>query len=99
MDTIFSQSPAKRRPAMIEPLEQRIAPASLTNPRFIPAVVGAPLELQAGDVLSTGASGGTYLLFVEKGSAVVYTTDLNSNDQVDFNEITGISAGDGLRLI
>ena len=59
----------------------------------------APLQLHAGDVLSTSQAGGTYLLFVEKGNAVVYTTDLNNNQQVDLNEITGISAGDGLRLI
>ncbi|MDB6154320.1 MAG: repeat-containing protein, partial [Chthoniobacteraceae bacterium] len=49
--------------------------------------------------LSTSEAGGSYLLFIEKGSAVIYTTDLNGNNQVDFNEITGISAGDGLRLI
>lgn len=83
----------------IEPLEQRIAPAALAINRFVDATVGSRLELHAGDMLSTGGAGGAYLLFVEKGSAIIFTTDLNNNNQIDFNEITGISAGDGLRLI
>ncbi len=83
----------------IEPLEQRIAPAALAINRFVDATEGSRLELQAGDMLSTGGAGGSYLLFVEKGNAIVFTTDLNNNDQIDFNEITGISAGNGLRLI
>ena len=82
----------------VEPLEQRIAPAlAITN--VVAAVVGSPIVLDAGDMLSTSAAGGAFLLFVEKGNAIVYTTDLNNNAQVDFNEITGIAAGDGLRLI
>src|SRR6185369_9956678 len=57
--------------------------------------------LTAGQVLTTGvrARDGVYMLFVEKGSALVFTTDFNNNNQVDFNEITGIAASDGLRLI
>ena len=82
----------------IEPLEQRIAPALAIN-HLVTAVAGSPLALHAGDMLSTASVGGAYLLFVEKGDAIVYTTDLNNNFQVDFNEITGIAAGDGLRLI
>ncbi len=46
----------------------------------------------------TGARSGTYLLLVQKGEALVFTTDLNNNGQVDYNEITGIAAGDGLRM-
>ena len=42
---------------------------------------------------------GEYLLFVEQGNALVFLTDLNGNGQVDFNEITGISAGNGLKMI
>ena len=95
----ISTSGDDRHRGCIEPLEQRIAPAALAITRQVAAVVGAPIQLHAGDVLSTSQAGGAYLLFVEKGNAVVYTTDLNNNQQVDFNEITGISAGDGLRLI
>lgn len=84
---------------MIEALESRIAPAALGIVNVKAAVIGTPLTLNAGDMLSTSEIGGSYLLFVEKGTAVVYTTDLNNNDQIDFNEITGISAGDGLRMI
>jgi hypothetical protein len=92
------------RRALIEPLEHRIAPAILTD--FGGASHGSALRLDADPGtaapagLSTGVNGsGSYLLFVEKGSALVFTTDLNANGQVDFNEITGIAAGDGLRLI
>lgn len=86
----------------IEILEQRIAPAGLINENgFRPAQPNTPLLLHAGEGLTTGAGGGAgnYLLYVEKGSAMIFTTDLNGNGVVDFNEITGISAGDGLRLI
>jgi hypothetical protein len=82
----------------IEPLEQRIAPALAIN-HLVAAVAGSPLALHAGDMLSTSSVGGAYLMYVEKGDAIVFTTDLNNNFQVDFNEITGIAAGDGLRLI
>jgi hypothetical protein len=92
-----------RSGAVIEPLEQRIAPASLININdFGTAVHGSPLRLDANSAttdipagLSTASSGGSFLLYVEKGSALVFTTDLNNNGQVDFNEITGIAAGDG----
>ncbi|HEX5175461.1 MAG TPA: VCBS repeat-containing protein, partial [Chthoniobacteraceae bacterium] len=92
---IPSQSSGNR----IEPLEQRIAPAALPITNTVAAVVGSPLVLHAGDVLSTSATGGAYFMFVEKGDAIVFTTDLNNNFQLDFNEITGIAAGNGLRLI
>lgn len=89
--------------AMVEPLEQRIAPAALID--FGTAVHSSPLRLDADattpDIpagLSTSGTGGAFLLYVEKGSALVFTTDLNANGQVDFNEITGISAGEGLRI-
>lgn len=82
-----------------EPLESRIAPAALPITNIVSATTGSPLELSAGDMLSTSELGGSFLLFVEKGSAVVYTTDLNANNQIDFNEITGIAAGHGLRMI
>ncbi len=96
----------------LEILEARIAPAGVfptivgaendrTGSHFKSAVVGTPILLKAGDVLTTGATArsGSYLMFVEKGQALVFTTDFNNNQKVDFNEITGIAAGDGLRLI
>ena len=85
----------------IEILESRIAPATaIATAPFIPAIVGGPTLLHAGEGLGTATqNAGTYLLFVEKGDALVFTTDFNNNGVVDFNEITGIAAGDGLRLI
>lgn len=90
----------------IEPLEARIAPAAVISyPKVIDAkwraaTLGTPIELHAGEGLSTlGDKAGSYLLFIEKGNALIFTTDYNNNDQVDVNEITGIAAGDGLRLI
>ena len=84
----------------VEILEQRIAPAGLIESGFKTAAVGTPLRLDAGQGLSTGgAGGGVYMLYVEKGSALVFTTDFNNNNAIDFNEVTGIAAGDGLRLI
>ncbi len=61
----------------------------------------AIIRLHAGQVLTTGNTShvGTYLMFVEQGEAIIFTSDLNNNNQVDPNEITGISAGNGLRLI
>src|SRR5947199_330772 len=85
----------------IEPLEARIAPAAtaVASANWLTATFGAPIEMHAGDGLSTvGPNAGTYLLYVEKGDALVFLTDLNNNGEVDFNEITGIAAGDGLRL-
>lgn len=83
---------------MIEPLEQRIAPA-LIEGNFISIVAGSAQLLTAGQGLSTSSLGGSYLLYVEAGQALVFTTDLNNNQQIDYNEITGIAAGDGLKLI
>ncbi len=86
----------------LEVLEARIAPASLiTQARVVPAIVDTPILLHAGDLLNTGTSlqGGTYLLYIEKGDALIFTTDMNNNGVVDFNEITGISAGNGLRMV
>jgi hypothetical protein len=90
--------------AAIEPLEARIAPATV-YPKVIDAVwrtatLGTPLEIHAGEGLSTlGNKAGSYLLFVEKGTALIFTTDLNNNNVLEPNEITGIAASDGLRLI
>lgn len=96
----------------IEPLEARIAPAAVfptipdaendpTGKHFKSASVGGPILLKAGDVLTTGTGpkSGSYLLFVEQGQCLVFSTDLNNNNVIDFNEITGISAGDGLRMV
>jgi hypothetical protein len=68
---------------------------------FVTAVTNTPLLLHAGQVLTTGsgARAGQYLMFVQKGTAEIFTTDLNNNGVVDYNEITGVAAGDGLRLI
>jgi hypothetical protein len=85
----------------LEPLEARIAPASaIATGIFTSATVGDSVVLHAGEGLSTSSSNsGTYLLYVEQGQCRVFTTDLNNNGSLDFNEITGIAAGDGLRLI
>ena len=85
----------------LEILESRIAPASvIATAKFIPANVGGATLLHAGEGLGTATeNSGTYLLYVEQGQCLVFTTDFNNNGSVDFNEITGISAGDGLRLI
>jgi hypothetical protein len=89
------------RYGMIEPLEARIAPAALLDaPVFRTATAGGSLLLKAGEVLTTGSgSGGSYLLYVQAGQVLVHTTDLNGNDSVDFNEITGLSVGAGARFI
>jgi hypothetical protein len=89
----------KKRPAMIEPLEARIAPALLNEAGFVSVAAGSKLLLQAGQGLSTSDAGGAYLLYVEEGQALVFTSDFNKNDKIDFNEITGIAAGDGLSLL
>ncbi len=102
-------SPRLERYSMIEPLEQRIAPASTAtvtfgallpaNPTFVTATAGGALLMKAGDVLTTAAGGGgSYLLYVQAGEVLVHTTDLNSNNVVDFNEITGLSVGNGARF-
>ncbi|HZJ15483.1 MAG TPA: hypothetical protein VFD27_10550 [Chthoniobacteraceae bacterium] len=93
----------------IEVLEARIAPASaVASGRFVAAITGSPILLHAGDVLTTGGKvtipgvgdvgSGAYLLYVEQGDALIFTTDHNNNRVVDFNEITGIAAGNGLRI-
>ena len=78
----------------LEILEQRIAPAAvlplqLNEDGFQPGSVGSPLLLKAGEGLTTGngAGSGNYLLYVEKGQALIFTTDLNNNKVIDFNEI------------
>lgn len=92
-------APSLHRPT-IEPLEARIAPAGIADAQFLPASVGGYTIVNAGQGLGTaGENSGTYLLYVEKGTAVVFTTDLNNNGSVDPNEITGIAASNGLRLI
>ncbi len=94
------------RKSNIESLEARIAPATLvTYPKpadaeWIPLPLGTPVQLFAGQGLSTlGDKKGSYLLFVEQGSVIVFTQDYDGDDTFDSNEITGIAAGDGLRLI
>jgi hypothetical protein len=92
----------RKSPALVEPLEQRIAPAVLTD--LTPVVVGTPILLDANPNTPapagiTAGLNGALLMFVEKGSCLVFTNDFNGNNQIDFNEITGIAAGDGLRLI
>jgi hypothetical protein len=94
--------------SVLEPLEARIAPATLgvlpkpsdVETEWIPLPLGTPVKLFAGQGLSTlGDKKGSYLLFVEQGSAIVFTQDYDGDDTFDANEITGIAAGDGLRLI
>lgn len=72
----------------------------INDTHFVTASHGSPILLKAGQVLTTGAGArsGTYLMIVEKGQMMVFLTDLNNNKEVDYNEITGIAAGDGLRF-
>lgn len=99
MNAILSRKPS----AQVEPLEQRIAPAVLVN--LVPVTLGTPQLLDANpatDAIPQGITqglNGPILLYVEKGSALIFTNDYNGNNIVDFNEITGIAAGDGLRLV
>jgi hypothetical protein len=105
MKTKSKSSRVIDRYGMIEALESRIAPAALTGPlptnagNYKTVSVGSSLLLKAGDVLTTGSGiGGVYLLYVQAGEILVHTTDLNGNGQFDYNEITGISAGNGARF-
>jgi len=93
------QSSNQQAPQWLEALEQRIAPAALNESGFSAAPVASSILLTAGHGISTADSGGNYLMYVEQGQALVFTTDLNANNKVDFNEITGIAAGDGLKLL
>lgn len=88
----------EKKHLLLEVLEPRIAPAGLADIDFKAVTVGSSILLRAGEGLSTSDLGGSYLLYVEKGQALVFTTDLNANNSVDFNEITGIAAGAGLKL-
>lgn len=92
---------------LVEALEPRIAPAALIDaavPNSITAVtVGTPQLLianQAGQpsTLSTSNVGGAYLLHVDAGAALVFTTDANGNGQFEFNEITGVALSAGARI-
>ncbi len=99
---IFSQQAAalcQGVEVFLETLEPRIAPASLAGIDYKSITVGSPQLLTAGQGLSTseGASG-SLILKVEAGSAKIFTTDLNGNGRFDPNEITGIAAGDGLKI-
>lgn len=90
--------PMKTSPVFLESLEARIAPASLAGIDYKAITLGSPQLLHAGEGLSTSSGSGSYILAVEKGQALVYTTDLNGNNTFDPGEITGIAAGDGLKL-
>lgn len=92
------RNPAEEYRSFLETLEERIAPAALSGVNWKPASFDAPIPLKAGEGLSDSASGGGYMLHVSAGQALVFLTDLNGNGQVDPNEITGISAGNGLRM-
>lgn len=83
---------------LLEALEPRIAPASLTGIDYKAITLGTPQLVKAGEGLSTSSGSGSYILAVSKGQALVFTTDLNGNNAFDPNEITGVAAGDGLRL-
>lgn len=86
-------------PILLEALEARIAPAALTGINYKAITLGSPQLVKAGEGLSTSADGtGSLLLAVEKGQALVFTTDLNGNGRFDPNEITGVSAGNGLKF-
>jgi len=86
--------------SIVEPLESRIAPAILNG--FVVPTVGSATLLVAGTDhagLATSSSGGSYMMYLEKGAALVFSTDINGNSQIDYDEITGIAAGDGMRMI
>lgn len=94
-------------PVLVEALESRIAPAALIDaavPNSIAAVtVGTPQLLDATHqgqptTLATSNVGGSYLIHVDAGAALVFTTDHNGNGQFEFNEITGIALSDGARV-
>lgn len=92
----------KKTAAGIEVLEQRIAPAALVDVQ--PGKINDSILLDADPSTSAPAGltlggNGAYLIYVTKGQARVFTQDLNGNGLLDFDEITGIAAGDGLRLI
>lgn len=85
--------------SFLETLEDRIAPAGLSGVTWKTASFDTPILLKAGEGLSDSAGGtGGYMLHVAAGQALVFLSDLNGNGRVDPNEITGIAAGDGLRL-
>ncbi len=90
----------QRFPIFLEALEDRIAPAAINESGIVSAVAGSTILLKAGEGLGTsGAYAGEYFLYVEKGQALVFTTDLNGDGIINSDEITGIAAGDGLRLL
>lgn len=93
-------APRRPLPIFLEVLEDRIAPAGINETGIAVAVAGSSILLKAGEGLGSGGpySGG-YYLYVENGQALVFTTDLDGNGSVDPDEITGIAAGDGLRLL
>ncbi len=85
----------------VEALEPRIAPAGLLNEaKFTSVTAGGTILLDASDpngfqgiTTGTGGGSGSYLLYITAGKALVYTTDINGDHQLESNEITGISAG------
>ena len=79
----------------LESLESRIAPAGLAGINYIDVTLGTPQLLKAGQGLKAN---GVYLMAVTQGEALIYTTDVNGSNQFDYNDITGISAGNGLKL-
>ena len=96
------QPPVKAQPkTLVEPLEPRIAPAALLETKFTSVTVGSSLLLDASGApgtfqgLTTGVGpfSGSYLLYLQAGTARVFTTDLNGNGILDPGEITGIALG------
>ena len=92
----------------LEPLEERIAPAIMeggiaTTVAETPILLGDGVDSQGRELPrglgSDGPYAGGYYLYVEKGQALVFTTDLNGDNIVGPDEITGIAAGSGLRLL
>ena len=97
-------SPARH---FLEPLEERIAPAIMeggiaTTVAETPILLGDGVDSQGRELPPrprgvTALTAGGYYLYVEKGQALVFTTDLNGDNIVGPDEITGIAAGSGLR--
>lgn len=85
----------KRSKTFLELLEPRIAPAGLAGIKYIDLTLGTPQLVKAGYGLKAN---GMYLMAVTQGEALVYSTDLNGSNHFDANDITGIAAGNGLKM-
>ena len=80
---------------LVETLESRIAPAGLSGIVYQDITLGTPQLVTAGHGLKAN---GQYIMAVTSGQALVYTTDINGDNHFDPNDLTGIAAGNGLKM-